>query len=274
MKTTKNLVLVPTDFTKVGKVALNHAVKLSKELLAEVHLLHIIEKENEREDAIAQLETIKSAVKNDHNTNVEIHVKMGNIFDGIGEAARELNARMIIMGTHGVKGFQHITGSHAIKVITNSEVPFIVVQEKTNIESINNIVLPLSLSKETKHKLYTTIELAKYFDAQIHVIAPYETDELYAKTVNLNLAFTKNYLEENNISYTVKIATEKGSFEKQVNSYAEEINADLIAIVNSNSGFGFFVNGEEQEIITNEAHIPVLCVNPAQVTKAGGVIGS
>lgn len=274
MKSSKNLILVPTDFTKVGEVALEHALRLSKELEAEVHILHIVDKEENLVRAEKKLEEIKSEVKKVYREDIKTHAKTGNIFDDIGEVAAQLNARLIIMGTHGLKGFQHIMGSYALKVITNSAVPFIVVQEKTEIHSVNNIVLPLSLSKETKHKLSITVYLAKYFGSQVHVIAPKETDEFYAKSVALNLAFTKKYLLENGIEYTVKIADDSRSFVKQINTYAEEINADLIAIVNSPGGSGFFGNGEEQQVITNEAKIPVLCVNPAKVTITGSVMGS
>ena len=44
------------------------------------------------------------------------------------------------MGTHGMKGFQHITGSHALKVITNSLVTPVVVNENTMIQTPLGIV--------------------------------------------------------------------------------------------------------------------------------------
>ena len=51
------------------------------------------------------------------------------------------------MGTHGASRWQKITGSNALKVITNSPVPFIIVQEKLIQDSgYDHIVVPLDLN--------------------------------------------------------------------------------------------------------------------------------
>ena len=58
---------------------------------------------------------------------------------------------------------------------------------------------------------------------------------------------------------------------KQTIKYAKENDADLIAIINSLKAniFGsLFANRREEQIITNEAEIPVLCVNPVDI-KSG-----
>ena len=50
--------------------------------------------------------------------------------------------------------------------------------------------------------------------------------------------------------------------------FAERIDADLIAIVNTlkwNMFGGVFSSRREESIITNELQIPVLCVNPIEV---------
>ena len=58
------------------------------------------------------------------------------------------------MGTHGASRWQQIIGSRALKVITSSPVPFILVQEKLmNDTGYDHIVVPLDLNFETKQKL-------------------------------------------------------------------------------------------------------------------------
>jgi nucleotide-binding universal stress UspA family protein len=57
-------------------------------------------------------------------------VLCGTIFNTIGKYASDTDARMVIMGTHGIKGMQKLTGSWALKVIVKSKVPFLVVQDK------------------------------------------------------------------------------------------------------------------------------------------------
>jgi nucleotide-binding universal stress UspA family protein len=88
------------------------------------------------------------------------------------------------MGTHGQHGWQHITGSHALKVITHSTIPFIVVQEKNIKETgYDDIVVPLDLSKETKQKLAYVANIATYFNSRVHLITPDESDEFLKRQV-------------------------------------------------------------------------------------------
>ncbi|HET6245670.1 MAG: universal stress protein [Bacteroidetes bacterium] len=277
MKTRSNIILVPTDFTKVADCAIEHAIEIAKTQVGEISLLHVVAKQVQVESVKEKLETLAEDITNKSGVKTNIIIRIGNIFEDIGDVAAEIGAGLIIMGTHGVKGFQHITGSHALKVITNSSVPFIVVQEKSIKNGYNEIVLPLSLSRETKQKLSATVNLAKYFKSKVFIIAPKEDDEFLSNTVNRNLAFAKNYLAEQRVPFSVKQADEKGSFVKQVVKYAHSIDADLIAIVNSPDGSvlpDFLASADEQQIITNEFQIPVLCINPAQTTVSSGILGS
>ena len=82
-------------------------------------------------------------------------VRVGNIFEDIGDFAAEHHAQLIFMGTHGAHGWQHVTGSHALKVVTHSSVPFVIVQEKEVKDTgYDDIVVPLDFNKETKQKKF------------------------------------------------------------------------------------------------------------------------
>jgi nucleotide-binding universal stress UspA family protein len=269
----KQIILVPTDFTKVADCAINHATSIASFLDGEVLLLHVVANKKSEEEVQAKLDKIATDITNSHGIKASAIVIEGNIFEDIGEVAREVGAKLIIMGTHGVKGFQHITGSHALKVITNSEVPFVVVQEKDIKDGYKTIVVPLDLAKETKQKLSVTVDMAKYFGSKVHLIAPLVTDEFLLNTINRNLAFAEKFLQENEIPYDTKIAEEKGSFVKQIIKYAVTIDADLLTIVNTvGSEMDLFASADEQQLITNEAQIPVMCVNPAKNNAASGSV--
>jgi nucleotide-binding universal stress UspA family protein len=277
MKDDKKIILVPTDFTKVADCALGHAMVMAKNLNADITLLHVVGKQSELDKAKEQLKAVAQKASQPAGVNIDIMARVGNIFEDIGDVASELGAMLIIMGTHGLRGFQHITGSHALKVITHSTVPFIVVQEKEIKSGYDEIVLPLSFDKETKQKMKLTVELAKSFKSKIFIITPNEDDEFLGNAVKRNLAFARKYLQEHKVPYEVKVAEEKGNFVKQIIKYAVSVEADLIAIVNSNeTNFlpEFLGSSMEQHVLTNEPHIPVLCVNPMQVSVAGGILGS
>lgn len=267
-------ILVPTDFTKEAHTAINHAVNLAETINGEVVLLNVVANKGEVDQAKSKLAE-EEGIANSINPNVPVRslIRVGNIFDDIGDAAAEIDASIIIMGTHGASGWQKVAGSYALKVITNSTVPFIIVQnEAMNPGGYDKILAPLDLHNETKQKLEIVGNMAKYFDSEVHIITPKESDEFLSKKMNGNIAWAKKYLAGKGIKCEAHVA-EKGNFVKNMISLASQLNIDLISIMNlqKNSLMGMFGSSYEQSIITNESEIPVLCVNPVEITTGGTV---
>lgn len=268
-------ILVPDDFTKVADCAMEHAITLAKTIGGEVYLLHVVPKASEADEARTKLDMdIKRAKEMDPSVPVHKLVRVGSIFEDIGDAASEIDASLIIMGTHGMRGMQFITGSRALRVITNSSVPFIVVQERGIKEGgYDSIVVPLDLHKETRQKLTLVADMAKYFESKVHLITPKEEDEFLHKQLVNNIKFANQYLDERGIAHDATIADEDSSnFVKAVVRHAIQVDADLITIMNLQQGNIFGVLGVpyEQEVITNEAQIPVMLMNPRNTGTGGG----
>lgn len=277
MNAEKVTIVVPTDFTKVADTAVEHAIGLCKFIPnAEVVLLHIIGKEKEKASAEVKMKEQSEKLTTSTGIKVSYEARLGNIFDDIGAAATDLKAKLIIMGTHGVKGMQHITGSYAVKVITHSSVPFIVVQERGFRKGYKNLVLPFDLSKDSKQKLSLAINIAKVFSSKVHIIYPQESDTFLVNAINNNVSLAKNELRTNQIEFDVKMADEKGNFVKQFLTYAAAKDADLIAVVNSQEmGFPEILAGtDERQIITNDAQIPTMILNPIKSSIGGSVLFS
>ncbi len=274
MSTKKNKILVPTDFTKVSDCAINHAMKLAAHADAEVYLLHVVPKQGEVDDARRKLELEVERAKA-MNTDIPVHklVRVGSIFEDIGDAASEIDADLILMGTHGMRGMQFLTGSRALRVITSSTVPFVVVQERMIKEGgYDSIVVPLDLHKETRQKLTIVAAMAQTFNSKVHLVVPKEDDEFLHHQLENHIKFAKQYLGERNIAHDATIAEEDSTdFVKAVVKHAVQVDADLITIMNLSQGNIFGVLGVpyEQEILTNEAQIPVMLMNP-RVTSTGG----
>jgi len=267
----KKSLIVPHDFSEISDGALKHALVTASIVDADVHVLHVVEKRSEISKSEAKLNDIISKFDNPNNVNIIAHIRIGNIFDDIGDFATEIHAELIFMGTHGAHGWQHISGSHALKVVTQSAVPFVVVQNG-NIESngYDDIVVPLDLHKETKQKLTVVANMAKYFNSKVHVIIPDEKDEYLLNTVRANIIFANKFFAERNIEITTELAPSK-DFDNEVLKHAKKLNADLIAIMNlqKNNIFGTLSGKHEQNMLTNEAEIPVLIVNPVTSSNAG-----
>ena len=272
----KTKLLVPTDFTNEAHSAIQHAVKLGVIFQAEVILLNVVKDKSDIPAATNKLkEEEKWAKTVNDQIDVRSIVRVGNIFDDIGDAASELGVSLIIMGTHGASGWQKITGSYALKVITNSSVPFIVVQDQLmNDTGYDSIVVPLDLNNETKQKLEMVASIAHYFDSEVHLITPNESDEFLSNKLKANRIWAAKYLKGKNVKFTTQIVDDGDNLLEGVFKLSKKVEADLIAIMNlqKNSLMGVLGSSYQQEIIANKAKVPVLCLNPLKSTIASGSI--
>ena len=188
-------ILVPVDFTKVSDIAIEHALLMGKTIAANIHLIHIVDNKKHVSEARLKLEALKDRIRVESGVEIHTHVRIGNIFEDIDKAATEMDAALIIMGTHGARGMQFMSGSRALKIVTESSIPFIVVQERTiRQHGYNRIVVPLDLHKETKQKLSAVRDVAKYFNSKVYLISPNETDEFLKNQLDRNLNYAVDYL--------------------------------------------------------------------------------
>ena len=259
-------ILVPVDFTPVSITAVNHALSVGQALESELHLLHIVAKKSHFSEARERLSQFASEHLKGFAGTVKTTVRIGNLFDDIDDVSVEMDANLVIMGTHGIKGMQFITGGRALRIVRECSVPFIITQSRPiRGTGYDDIVVPLDLHQDTKQKLAIVSEMATYFNGRVHIISPAETDEFLQNQLRRNVEFASDYFEERGIQYTTKISEhDSGAFVKDVIRYAASIEADLISIMNfhEKSLMGILGTSYEQQIITNEAEIPVLVLNP------------
>jgi nucleotide-binding universal stress UspA family protein len=279
MEEHKKQIVVPWDFSHVAEHALAHAVKIGKMVANDICLLHIVESGITPKALAEKTSLLKHLVEENskkYNIPVGYHISKGSIFTDIAEYVNENDASLVVMGTHGMKGMQKITGSWALKVIVKSKVPFIVVQDPpTDQERYHNIVFPVDFRGENKEKIKMAIFMGKYFESKIHMLVSISTDKNILKKTKINLNFAVKYLIQNNIEYEIHDMP-KGKFAEQTIEFAQKTNADLILIVTTkNITFADYMLGaSEQEIIANSSKIPVCCVNPlASFASVGQFMG-
>lgn len=270
METTKNIVLVPTDFTEVAENAVNQACEAAKFLKYKVIVLHVVDKntkfnlmkENQTIESINQkLEAICKNIKDIYGIEAEYIAREGSIFSTIGEVAKETGARLLYMGTHGKVGLeQMLTGSYAMKVISSSPAPVVVVQKRSFDNGYRNIVMPITSDAGPWEKTKWAAYIASNFNSTIHIY------QLPGAEITEAVKTITAWFDKNGIRYTVKVAEKSGDFSKQVIEYATSINADLIMIMtNPDKGLSTFIFGSyDEDIIFNASQIPVMCINPRE----------
>ena len=279
MEEPKKLIVVPWDFSHVAENALAHAVKISRMVNNDICLLHIVSSGITPKAYAEKTTHLKRLIEENgrkYNVPIIYHISKGSIFSAIAEFANEKEANLVVMGTHGMKGMQKLTGSWALKVIVKSKIPFIVVQDPpADQERYHNIVFPVDFRGENKEKIKMAIFMGKYFDSKVHMLVSVSTDKNILKKTKTNLNFAIKYLIQNNIDYEIHDMP-KGKIAEQTIDFAQKINADLILIVTTkNITFAdYLVGASEQYIIANSSRIPVCCVNPkASFASVGQFMG-
>ena len=264
-----DIILVPTDFSEVCANAASQAAEAAKLLNMKVILLHVINSDTKaflkNENLTAgsideKLQEIATNLSSQYQVNVEFITHEGSIFTEIGEVVKDLGVSLVYLGTHGKVGLQHLTGSFALKVVTSSTAPTIVVQKRPFLEGYKQIVLPITSEAGPLDKTRWAVYIAKKFDATIHIyLIGDANDQVYNASKQI-----ADYLAKNNVKYTERTSEKSSNFPKQVIDYSTSLNADMIMIMtNPDKGFGTFLLGSyDEDIIFNTSQIPVMCINP------------
>lgn len=161
-----------------------------------------------------------------------------------------------------------LVGAYALKVVSHSKVPVIIVQHKLPSHTgYTRIVSPIDASVETKQKTMQTISLAKMLQAKVYLFKQKGFDDLVDDRIKHNMNFVKKHLSAHEIDFEVieqEVYTK--NFSKSFIDYAKAIEANLIITLTTiEKGLKDMIVGpEEQNVINNEEGIPVMCVNPLQ----------
>ena len=278
-KNKNDIILIPTDFSEVCNNAVEHGLVLAKNLNFRVFLIHVINKDTkkyledkhiDRDVLNEKLNKLTEDYSKKFGVPVEYLIKTGNLFDKVKDVSEKLGVRLIILGTHGKVGFQKLTGSYVLKMITATDVPTVVVQKRSFTEGYKNIVFPITAQTQDRQKVVWAINIAKTFDATIHLIPKFESEKFYKKKIMSVTKQIKNLFDEYDVKYLDKVSSpEAGNFAKQVVDYAVVKEAELImTLVNKDKSL-FFSSWDEQ-IIYNSSQIPVICINPHSKKKLSG----
>jgi len=267
-------IVIPTDFTVVAQYAIESAIPFAKISNAGIVLLNIVKKASEISEAKVKVDNEAEEASKKYGVPVRGEVREGSIFSTIGETVTELDASLVIMGTHGIKGMQKLTGSWALKVIVTSKVPIIVVQNAPKKTSVDKIVFPIDYKTENREKIGWAYFVAKMFNSKLYIFRTVKYgDKKLENGVKANLLFTEKFMRSKEIEYEVTMAKKSGStnFAKEMLQYAEDISADLILITTSKgiTTLDYVMGIVEETIIVNDASIPIMCVNPRK-RKVGG----
>lgn len=145
MKDFKNI-LFATDFSESSDFAFDHALSLARQFAAQLNIIHVINEpvdlrgfyvphisfEKLEEEIEQGAQKLMEKFCRDHITDddkIDTFIVPGIPYDEIIKQAEAISADLIVMGTHGRTGLDHVLfGSTAEKVVRKSPVPVMTIR--------------------------------------------------------------------------------------------------------------------------------------------------
>lgn len=287
-------ILLPTDFSDASTHACEQAVALASWYGAKVVALHVgvpvydeaAELRRLEEQTRVFLEPASRA-----EVAVEVLVDVGQAAHQILERAAALQTDLIVIGTHGHGGFQHLVlGSVAEKVLRRAGCPVLTVPPKAHATSslpFRQILCPVDFSDSSLAAVTLALSIAKESRASVSLLHSIEWPWDEPPAPNLeelpmherhNLAEFRRYLETQASARLTSLIPAESATEcraivrhgkpyRQVLAMAAESKADLIAIgVHGRNPLDLAFFGSTTNQVVRQATCPVLTVRSLRGT--------
>lgn len=262
-------ILVPTDFSEHARYASKVAAKIARENNAEIYLLNLLDLPTHMNDAVnngvnipeVMLYLAKTKERLEERMNesifegltVHADARLERAFDGIVKYSEEINADLIVMGSHGASGYQEMfIGSNTEKVVRASDIPVLIIKTEMDDFNIEKFVFASDFSNEIKKPFQKLVEFANLFEAKLDLVMintpnSFKTNDV-AERIMQN--FVSGFPLQN---YSLHIYND-ANIEKGVINYSNKVNADLIGIAtHGRTGIAHFFNGSVSEDLVNHA---------------------
>ncbi len=274
-------IIITTDFSDTSLLAIKHGAFLAQYTKGEIFLVHVITRHWEKFNVFtpsitidnietasiavqAKLEQLAQDIRNEYNgVTVTTVVNTGNPTAEILKFAKEINAGLIVMGTHGYSAWEDLTiGSNALKVLTKSPCPVLTMSEHASKSGYKKIVLPIDTSEHTRHKVVLTLELAKQFAAQVYAVGILADDEENKKhAMQVMLRQVETAAKDKGVACTTELVENVKNRAVATVNFCEKNNCDLISIMTDQDAelSGFFLGPYALQVI-HHSKVPVLSI--------------
>jgi nucleotide-binding universal stress UspA family protein len=188
-------ILFPTDFSNCARQALKHALFLTKQFRARLHMLHsvVLHQEDphnpahslpypgELHEILKKMATERMRIDvratNEDENEIDVVFEQLRGFSAsnlILKYADEHDIDLIVMGTHGRRGLGYVfLGSIAQEVARQAPCPVYTIRESENHSrpgKIKEILLPVDFSDHSKKAVSIANVAAKNFDARLQLL--------------------------------------------------------------------------------------------------------
>lgn len=274
-------ILVPTDLSSGGEVAVGHARLLAERLGAHLTLYHAVQVPDHpfahwafsknhviwiqaEKDARHSLERCGERIGNDCKVEVE---RTGSAHRAIAAYIKRAQPDLTVMATHGQRGRDHL-GSVTEQVLRRSHRPILCVratadaaaEAPTEVQPYRRIVVPTDFSLASRLVFPMAILLAKAFAAEVLVVHMRSEPALEPRApVVLTEAVLRSFVERDFAGLEVRAQVHTGSVWERIVHVARLEKADLIVMsTHGHDSLADDIFGSNADRVVRNASCPVL----------------
>lgn len=267
-----NNIIIPVDFSKYSEYALEIGALLAKKHNATLHVLHMLElsdslisqseSDNKNEMmfllALSQ-KKFENFLDKDYLEGVQVKAatKHHKVYREVNEVAQNVNADLIIMGSHGLMAHEGIfAGSNAEKMVRNSTTPVLTIKSKPKNFNLNKVIFATDLSEESIPAYKKAAQIFSTLGSELHVV--------YINRPHTDYISSREFKELTD-QYAAAGGSDQVEFisdytvEDGLLAYAKETQAGCIAVsTHARKGLSHFFRGSISEDLANHSLLPVM----------------
>lgn len=267
-------ILVPIDFSNTSINALEHSILIANMLDCNIRLIHVKRKDADYNSSFNpddfdevmisgaedNFENLIGIYKKQINGKIDYKIREGRIYTEVCNQANYGDSEMIVMGTHGVSGFEERwIGSNAFRIVSNATCPVVTIRYNFPKREIKKIILPIDITKDTRRKVPFVAKLAQAFNAEVLIVDVREDNKASTmRKLHEYVSLVISYLHRRKIKFTCDSLKGKNIADVII-EYALLSDADLIAITNkpNNNARNFWQDSRAQQMV-NHSPIPIM----------------
>lgn len=207
---------------------------------------------------------VKDCISYMHSMDImtEHSFRQGNFHRGIIDMAHYASTDLIVCGAELIKGMRRFwNGSETYKLIKAAPCYVLSIQKPMKRDTIKNIVLPIDSTQETRQKVPAAIQMAKLFDATIHVLGVSSSNNSdIMRTVKGYTEQVADFMTEREVS--IKVDFLQGTNLTDVSlHYADQVDADMLMMmaIEEPNPYGMFEGSFPEQMIL-KSQIPVMAI--------------
>lgn len=270
-------IIVPIDFSEHSEYALEAASNIARKYNSELIVLHMLELSNAiltadsaalGEEAIFYLklaeQRFETFLDKPYLEGIEVTpiVKHFKVWSEVNEVAKEHNATLIVMGSHGTSGIKEVLiGSNTEKVVRHSDIPVLVIKHNPILFDFETGVFASDFSEDSVAAYLKAKTIFDKLGAKMHLVYVNSPDGNFRSSSEIDKRIA-DFLKkaEGDLEHLgdVNIVSDY-TIENGILNFANVIGADIIAIAtHGRKGLAHFFEGSISEDLANHSTLPVM----------------